>query len=335
MILSRILATLAVVATLFVGGTARGDMPTIYHLDLNYAFGLPPGESYDLQHVAVCLQGLANREQSRAFVSFTPDDFVWLERLREPGGLCEGWNLQNLSFEEYLAVFMKYAEGVVLYDPDPATGAISSSLVATTVAGVENAIAVRKDLSAGSMYNYLVNDSDGPQLPVLVDLAGKFTGSGTIWDTSTPSTGSAKCDAYLWALEKYVDTGKCNTTELTYSLDLWGLGLGAGLDSKLRILDYAISKKSFCFELSPWDYEIPNDDPTQPMGTDYATYIEILDRYNIQNGTNAMIHICGFPNWGVKYTTLVGGSHSAVATEWEFVRLHSYYNGYTDVEAGT
>ena len=67
-----------------------------------------------------------------------------------------------------------------------------------TAAGVEGGIAVRKDATAGSMYNYLVNTKG---LPVLIDLTGKFTGTGTIWQTSTPSTGSAKCDAYIWAKE--------------------------------------------------------------------------------------------------------------------------------------
>ena len=313
------------------------EMPTIYHMDLHYTSSLPADQRYDVRHVATCLQGLANREAPRIFLTFPfQDDLAWLDRLRESGGLCEGWDLQKIgSMEEYLSLFAKYAAGVVLYDADPDTGVISSSLVATTVAGVENGIAVRKDETPGSMYNYLVNDVDGPQLPVLVDLTGRFTGSGTIWQTSMPSTGSAKCDAYLWAIEKYIDAGKCNTKELSYSMDLWGLGLGIDRHAQLRVLDYAVSKKAFCFNLSPWGDEIPNDDSGQPLGTDLSTFIEILDHCNVQNGTNDMIHVCGFPNWKSKYTTEVGGSHDPIPTEWEFMRLLSAYNGYTDVETGS
>ena len=278
--------------------------------------------------------------RKEAFVSFEADDLIWLSRLREPGGLCEGWELQTVTWEEYLDLFLPLVtNGVVTYDPDPYTGAISSSLVATTAAGAEGgAVPVRKDTTSGSMYDYLVIDPTGPQLPVFIDLAGKFTGSGTIWQTSQPSSGSAKCDAYLWAIEKYIDTGTCDTTELSYSLDLWGLtrdGVSTYLLEQLRVHDYSMSKKAFCFEFSPWGDEIPNDDTGQPMGTDLATFKKILDACNVQNGTNDMIHVCGFPNWGYKYVSLFGGSHNAFETEWEFMRLMSAYNGYADVEFGS
>lgn len=313
-----------------------GILPTIYHLDLQYTSSLPAGERYDARHVAVCLQGLANREAPRVFLTFHSTDSVWLTRLQESGGLCEGWGLQTLQdMEEYIARFSKYAAGVVLYDPDPNTGTISSSLVATTAAGAENAIAVRKDTSAGSMYNYLVNDPAGPRLPVLIDLTGKFTGSGTIWQTSTPSTGSAKCDAYIWAKEKYIDTGKCDPTVLMYTLDLWGLKVGADLRTQLSNLDYAVQKKGFCFELSPWGDEVATDDPSQPLGTDLDTFRKILNACNLQTGKSRMIKFCGFTNWDYKYTSngSVGGSHGEVATEWETMRLLSAYNAYAEADA--
>ncbi len=329
--------TLAMVVLAGVVIVPRADaetLPTLYHLDLKYTSSLSAAERYDIRHVAVCLQGLANREAPRVFLGFHSTDDVWLTRLREPGGLCEGWSLYDVqSMEEYIAIFSRYATGVILYDPDPNTGTISSSLAATTAAGVENAIAVRKDTSAGSMYNYLVNDPDGPQLPVLIDLTGKFTGSGTIWQTSTASTGSAKCDAYIWAKEKYLDTGKCDPTVLMYTLDLWGLKEGADLRTQLSNLDYAIQKKGFCFELSPWGDEVPNDDPGQSEGTDKSTFRQILHACNLQTGKNKMIKFCGFTNWDYKYTSSVGGSHGAVQTEWETVRLVTAYNGYLEADA--
>ena len=313
-----------------------GLLPIIYFLDLNYASSLSVDERYDVRHVAACLQGLANRDAPRAFLSFQSVDNLWPARLRESGGLCEGWGLTYLQdLEEFISLFSSFASGVVLYDPDPDTGVISSSLVATTAAGVEDAIAVRKDTSAGSMYNYLVNDPRGPQLPVILDLTEKFTGEGSIWQTSTPSTGSAKCDAYIWAKEKYIDTGKCDPTTLMYTLDLWGLKEGANLQAQLSNLDYAVQKKGFCFELSPWGDEVPNDDPAQSLGVDLATFKEILDACNLQTGMAQMIKVCGFINWNYKYTSwgTVGGSHEPVATEWEFVRILSAYNCYLEADA--
>lgn len=313
---------------------AESQLPTIYYLDLRDAASLPSRQRYDTRHTAACIQGLVNRDASRVFVSFHDDDLPWKDRLLESGGLCEGWAVRTVGdVYELREMFSEYINGVVLYDPEWDGGVISTSLVATTAAGVEGAIAVRKDTTAGSMYNHLVNDADGPQFPVLIDLTGKFTGSGTIWDTSTPSTGSAKCDAYIWAKEKYIDTGKCNPTVLSYTLDLWALKVYPGLREQLSNLDYAVMQKGFCFELSPWGDEAPNDDPTQPLGTDLDTFKKIINACNLQTGQNEMIKFCGFTNWDFKYTTSAGGSHDPVATEWETIRLLSAYNTYCEGDA--
>lgn len=316
---------------------ANPALPVIYVLDVRpYLNTETAGRKYDIQHIAAVLQGLANRQYPRIFLVFEDNDLFWLDVLIEKGGFCEGWKVEWLSdIYSYINMFSKYADGVVLYDSNPDTGVISTSLVATTVGAVENSLAVRKDTSAGSLYNYLVNDASGPRLPIVLDLTGKFTGSGIIWQTDIPSTGSAKCDAYLWAVEKYIKTGKADSTELSYSLDLWGLKMGGGLGSQLRMLDYSVSKRAFCFELSPWGDEIPNDDSSQPLGADLNTFIGILDACNAENEYDKMIHTCGFPNWAYKYTTSVGGIHEPVPTEWEFMRLVSAYNGYTDVEFGS
>jgi hypothetical protein len=316
--------------------------PNIYHLDLRNTTSMPDEKRYDIIHASTCIQGLANRQAPRVFITFHDKDPLWLDRLRETNGLCEGWSVREIkSFEEYLRLFKKYVNGVVLYDPDPDTGAISTNLVATTVAGVEGGIAVRKDESTGSMYNYLVNNPQGPKLPVIVDLAGKFTGSGTIWQTSSPSTGSAKCDAYIWAIEKYIDTGKCDPTTLMYSLDLWGLKVKPKHPDRpknwqmllLANLDYAITRKGFCFELSPWGDEAPNDDPTQPLGSDLETYKKILHACNLQTNQKEAIKSCGFLNIDFKYTSIVGSKHDPVPTEWEREWLQTAYNTYSETDA--
>jgi hypothetical protein len=314
---------------------AVNQLPTLYYYDVVYAANYDDEERYDERHVVHCIQGLVNRDAPRLFVRYFGGngDSTWFSRLLEPGGLCENWKVEEISdIGELLDTFSSYYKGVVLYDTDLNTGAISSSLVATSVAGAEDAIAVRKDTTAGSMYNYLVNDAQGPKLPVLVDMAGKFTGSGTIWQTSTVSTGSKKCDAYIWLKEKYIDTAKCDPNYLSYTMDLWGLKLGGNDMTQLCNLDYAVSKKAVCFELSPWGDEKPNDDSGQPLGTDLNTFKSILNACNIKTNQANMIQMSGFPNWPYKYTDEVGGSHTPVATEWEFIRLLSAYNVYTDVE---
>lgn len=322
---------------MLAAGDADAGKPVIYHLDLRGVWGLPQTTSYDIQHAAVCIQGLANRDAPRVFITFLNDDATWLTRLRESGGLCDGWEIRNVAdVHELVSIFRGLASGVVLYDADPNSGVTSTSLAATTAAACENAIAVRKDTAAGSMYNYLVNDINGPQLPVIADLTSKFAGSGTIWGTTRPSTGSAKCDAYLWASANYLDTGRCDPSILFYTLDLYALkvNLGNHQYSQLMNLDYAVSKKAFCFELSPWGDEVPNDDPTQPLGTDLNTFKNILHQCNVRTGRQKMIKFCGFTNWHVKYTTYGGnGSHGEVATEWETVSICSAYNTYLEADA--
>jgi hypothetical protein len=315
--------------------TVTAYEPTIYILDLQNA-GVTNAEKYDIRHVAVCIQGLANRKFPRVLVNYDRDN-IFVDQLLEPGGLCEGWDVNDVAnVHDLLGIFRNYVSGVVLYDASPYTGVNSTSLVATTVAGVEGAIAVRKDGTAGSMYNYLVNDSDGPHLPVIIDLTGKFTGTGTIWQTSTASTGSKKCDAYIWAKEKYIDTGKCDPTVLSYTMDLWGLRSNViHLHTQVFNLDYAISKKGFCFDLSPWSDEKPNDDLNQPLGADFNTFKAILNACNTQTGRTRMIRLCGYINWLYKYSnyTGVGGSHTPLAGEAAFTNLVTAYNTCIEADA--
>lgn len=327
---------LCVLAVILVSAPAQAVLPTIYYYDVTFASSLTPAQRYDVYHTTVCLQGLANRVAPRLFIKYWPygtggGDQAWLNRLGESGGMCQGWPVHTIAnATELFNTFGAYVTGLVLYDADPSTGVTSTSLVATTSAACEGAIAVRKDTSAGSMYNWLVNVR---HYPVLIDLTGKFTGSGTIWQTSTPSTGSKKCDAYIWAKEKYIDTGRCDPTVLSYSLDLYGLRSGWDQYTELGNLDYAVSKKAFCFELSPWGDEKPNDDPTQPLGTDLNTYKQILNACNLRTGGGKMIKVCGFLNWDLKYTDVVGGTHTPPQTEWEMDELQSVYNAYGEEDA--
>ncbi|MEN6415236.1 MAG: hypothetical protein ABFD49_01695, partial [Armatimonadota bacterium] len=328
--ISRLFAAIVALSSITLV-SAQADKPIIYHVDLRSTEGLTTAQCFDMRLVSVCVQGLVNREAPRLFISFINDDANWLDRITESGALCDGWEVREITYEQMISLFRGYINGLILFDPDPSTGAISSSLVAATVAGVEGGIAIRKDTTS-TIYKYLVNRLG---IPVLLDLTGKFTGSGTIYDSTTASTGSAKCDAYIWAKEHYIDTGECDPTLLFYTLDLYGLNIANYNHTQLQNLDYAIMRKGFCFELSPWDDEIPGDDTSQPLGTDLATFKAILNACNTQTGQNEMIKVCGFPNWQYKYSNegTLGGSHLPGDTEWEFIKILTAYNCYCEADA--
>ena len=95
---------------------------------------------------------------------------------------------------------------MVVYDSKVA----STSNIASSVAGIENLIAVRYDISPNSLYTRLV--LQGPKLAVKCWLVNKdgsslFTGKGKIAGTGQPSTGSLKIDPYVWFIEKYLKKG--------------------------------------------------------------------------------------------------------------------------------
>ena len=311
--------------------------PTIYHLDINdFGTNLTAEQQYDLRHVAICVQGLANRQAPRVFINFITEDELWLTRLQEPGGLCENWYLVNVSsVQELVTIFSDHINGVVLYNDDPDTGVNSTSHVASVVSGVENAIAVRKDPDPGSLYNYLVNDANGPQLTVLIDLTGKFIGAGTIWQTATASTGSRKCDAYIWAKEKYIDTGKIDPTTVFYTTDMFALKAGPGNPNswQLQNLDYMILRQGFVLDLSPWTDEPATDEPTQPVGTDAQTFRLLLDACNIQTGQSKMIKWPAFQDCAYKYCQSSGGTHPFFSTMAEIDEISNRYNCYTEPDA--
>ncbi|MEN6583189.1 MAG: carboxypeptidase regulatory-like domain-containing protein [Armatimonadota bacterium] len=321
--------------------------PVIQFFDFEAAGWGDGTKRYDIQHAVACIQGLANRVAPRVMVTYfdipsmQTDDSLWLNRLTEPGGLCEGWTSANVTANvatiganacvgKLIDTYRSLINGVVVYDD--IDGVFSTSLAATTAAACENAIAVRKDTSPDSLYTYLTVTKG---LPVLIDLSGKFTGTGTIWGTNgVASSGSAKCDAYIWAKVNYLDTGRCNPTVLSYTLDEYALSIGRNdMNCQLSNLDYAVQRKAFCFDLSPWGDETPLDDRNQPVGTDRNTYAAILSACNVQTGSNKMIEFCGFPIWDCKYTSDVGGGHSPSSTEYEFIKMNTSYNAYSEPTA--
>ena len=299
---------------------------------------------WDQIHAVAALQGIVNRDAPRLYIRFVEcsgrnvDDY-WLDRMSEPGQWLAGRRREIISDLE--ALFRKYRKsinGVVVYDPN----VTATSNLASTIAGVEDLLPVRYDPAPESLYTRFV--TQGPRLPVVrrlikEDGSSLFTGTGTIPGTGLPSTGSAKCDAYLWLKVNYIDSGKVNAAYGAYYLDAyWIKGLKAFPAPNHHTLtnhDYFIARKAFFFDLNVWEDESPVDDPKQKPGTDRETLKALLLSAYKQAGKDHMIHIGGFAPWPYKYTDYpgAGGKHGAVPAEWEYAKVASAYNAFMDADA--
>lgn len=303
-------------------------------------------EAWELAHAVATLQGIVNRKSPRLFVRFLAppqtgervgqaDDF-WLGVLRRKGAWLERREfIPVASLEELVRAFQADIKGAVVYDPNVA----ATSNVASTIAGVEDLVAVRYDTRKGSVYERLV--LQGPRLPVrawLVERDGRslFTGQGRIPGVERDSTGSAKCDAYLWAKAKYLDNGKTDGRYIGYYPDQFWIEAKHGepvVNHLLTNHDFFVLRRAFFCDLHVWPDEAPRDDPKQAAGTDRATFQEVLLAAYKHGGAEGMIHIGGFTPWTHKYTKHTGGKHDDVPTEWETARLVSAYNAFLDADA--
>lgn len=330
------------------GPLVRYNMQHLYGLDL--ADPAQAAAAYDEMRFVATLQGIVNRQAARLYLDFVfSDQFgaldidgYWLAKLQAPGGMLAGTPvLPADSLDALLVTFRPWLRGAVVWDPSvPATANIAS-----TVAGVEDLVAIRYDPSPGSLYSRYVAPPAAGQGPIVLparvrlvaaDGSSMFTGTGTIPGTSLASTGSAKCDAYLWAKARYLDTGRCDPGQLGYYLDsYWLTSPGHGLQAAVVMNhDYLVSRRGFVFDLSPWADEAPVDDPHQPLGADRSTLEAILaSAYQGTGGQTTAIH--GFIPWEYKYTNAVpgAGSHAPVATEWELAQIISAFNAYLDADA--
>lgn len=293
---------------------------------------------YDILKFVASLQGLANRDGGNLYLHFIEGtDRYWWEKFTAEDGFLYDTPVETAeTVEELIIRFADYAEGVVLWDEQvPAT-----ANAAATICGVEGLLPVRYDPAAGSFYTRYVASS--PVLQVKKSLVGLFTGEGSLPDSARQSSGSAKCDVYLWAKERYLDKGLCHPTLLAYYLDAypWNTQDQGPMypdlpNTMLSNHDYYIAHKSFFFDLSPWDDETPNDDRAQPLGADHETFKEILLSQYKASGGDKMITVGGFTPWYVKYccSELAQNKHGAVETEWKHAELISSYNGMMDADA--
>lgn len=294
-------------------------------------------------HAIATLQGVVNREKPRLYIRYVTEgainiDDYWWSKYRQPGEWLASKDTFALqTIDKAINYFKNDIKGVVVYDPQVA----STSNVASAVCGADNLMAIRYDLTSGSLYNRIV--LNGPKLPVKVwlineDGSSKFTGEGTIPDTDILSTGSVKNDPYRWFIENYMKKGKCSAEFGAYYIDQKWLDNPQATVNNHHTLtnhDFFVSKKAFFFDLSPHGDEPATDELTQPVGTDLETLKSfLLTAYELNEG-NKMCYIGGFPSWAFKYTNWqnVGGRHEPVATEWEFSQLIGAYNAFKDADA--
>jgi hypothetical protein len=297
---------------------------------------------WDETHLAVSMQGLVNRDRPRLFLRYVqgPDDFWW-QQMTTAGGWLAGRKVERVeSLADLVARFRPFYRGAVVWDQRvPAT-----SNLASTIAGCDGLLCLRHDPSEGSLYRRLVEGSS--KLPVgvrlLADDGGPlFTSKGTIPQTSLPSSGSAKCDAYLWLVERYLKAGKADPHRLGYYLDAFWFNChhaSSPVNHTLTNHDFVIARRGLLFDLNPWDDEACVDDPGQKPGTDAATLKAILRAAYDRFRGDGVIHVAGFVPWAYKYTDCkgswsAGGRHEAVPTEWRYAEILSCYNAFMDADA--
>ena len=320
--------------------------PIIY-LNLQQWQQVSPSDSlalldlWDELHATATLQGIVNRKEPRLYIDYVEShgigiDRYWWNRYRQKGAWLSGRDTMTcLSVVDALQHFRGMVKGVVVYDPQVA----STSNVASTVAGIEDVVAVRYDRRAGSLYRRVVEG--GLRLPVKVwlvkpDGTPLFTGEGIIPGTDRKSSGSLKCDPYLWLSEKYLKTGRCPGRFAGYYIDQkWREQAGRAPMNHHQLTnhDFFVARKGFFFDLSPWADEPATDDRQQATGTDVATLKELLSEAKRLGKNKQMCYIGGFPAWAFKYTQHAGGKHEDVATEWQFSELISHYSAFKDADA--
>src|SRR5450759_4392478 len=326
-----------------IAGEPVGMLDMRYLLTRNLSDPASVKETWDELHAVATLQGIVNRKEPLLYIKYVVEgnnciDEYWWNKYRQPGKWLanrDTFFLQNL--EDAIAYYRKKINGVVVYDPKVP----STSNVASSIAGIDNLMAVRYDTKPLSLYSRVV--LHGPKLPVKVwlvnpDGTSKFTGEGKIADTDLPTSGSLKNDPYLWFIEKYMKTGKCNSEYGAYYIDQkWMENPRAAVNNHhtLSNHDFFVSKKAFFFDLSPWGDEPSTDEPGQPIGADLNTLKLFLQTAYDLNKGKKMCYIGGFPSWAFKYTNRgnLGGIHDPVQTEWEFSKIIGAYNAFKDADA--
>ena len=312
--------------------------------DIQGVNGFTNNEDYnDIVRLYTTLQGRLNKKAKEngffVYQFYDSTDSFWLDYISGDGKLLEGSPQIHLnSWGDVWNALGSYIldAGIVLWDPNvPAT-----ANVASTICSVEGFLPVRYDTDEDSLYTWLINHG----VKVQEDLCDMFDGvkGTTIADTDIPSSGSIKCDPYLWALEKYGNL--VNPEMVAYTLDgasqvatniIYQRAAVATTPASNQIYshDYYIYNECFFVDLTCKADEKPCDDPTQPYGTDTMTLGKVLAHFQ-QRNNGKFGKLMGFPPWYMKYTVFNNwGSSGEVALEWAFVAFITGYDFIKEADA--
>lgn len=328
---------------LLVSAALFGAPENIVYFDLGRCVAELPDDTvlrYDVVKFVSALQGVVNRDKPRLLIRFLDgqspggpinlDDY-WLEKYQARPEVYRAGEApgdppvqREHELDRLFESFPEALTGVVVWDP----AVLATSNVAATICGVEGWLPVRAE---SALYDRVV--AFGPKLPVRLSLVGKFDGS---------ESGSAKCDAYLWAKREYLDTGRCHPTLMAYYIDAYtqqpdkpGFHYHDLHNATLTNQDYYIAQRAFIFDLGVWPDESPVDDPEQPPGTDRKTLYALLASQHKQNEGKGFTTVGGFVPWNLKYTNHgpAGSKHKPVPTEWEYAAILSAHNAIMDADA--
>lgn len=296
--------------------------------------------AWDHCHAVATLQGIVNRDEPNLYLRFVEwdgshaDDF-WLKLMLSEDEWLEGCRVNRIAtIEELFKKYRRQVNGAVIYDPN----VYATSNLASTLAGAEDLVAIRFDPSPDSLYSRLVDRGPLKAQKWLVNEDGSpmFTGKGKIPGTDIASSGSAKCDVYLWLKHHYLDKGKLDACFAGFYIDSYWQKFPLKSRRNHHTLtnhDFTVAKRGWFFDLSVWGDETPVDDPDQPIGTDLETLKALLLSAYHQGGKERMIQVSGFIPWSWKYTQHAGGKHEDVPTEWTLSKILSAYNAYKDADA--
>ncbi len=326
---------------IFVEGTVvTFNMGYLNHLNPNNAEDAL--EIWEHAHAVATLQGIVNREKPQLYLFYVEQqgvniDQYWWDKYRNDGRWLSIAKLEPVAnLVALVEKFQKNINGAVVYDPQVS----ATSNLASSVAGAEDLIAIRYDLSPSSLYTKLI--LNGPKIPekrwlINQDGSSLFSGHGEVPGTEQPSSGSAKIDAYRWLIEHYLKKKKLNSKYGAYYIDQEWLKKPTATIVNHHTLtnhDFFVSKKSVFFDLCPWSDERATDDSKQQPGADRKILEEILLLLYQQNSNGkTFTYLGGFPPWAYKYTQHAGGIHGDVETEWEYAKIISAYNAFKDADA--
>ena len=278
------------------------------------------------QRLMYSLQGLMNRDfgmdekhSSVMYVNLDSSDGTWLNYFTVESKTSPFYGFDIVKIGSWYTFFKTFKplieqSGYILWDPNvPAT-----ANVAATICGLDGYLPV---MAGSDLETFLKEEGIAQKM----SLVGKFNGS---------TTGSAKNDAYRWALDNYFD--RCSYEYIAYTVDgapvAPGNPVAADGDSYKFCIenhDYLIARRAFFIDLNPYAGDRPEDAPSASKGLDQATLKMVFERrYNRAGGKIGAF--MGFVPWWIKYTSDCGnataGGYTSYQQEWLLSEIIACYN---------